>query len=72
MTASDCRSDEGVLIGLVDGIIAQARVVARYLRNGPTPHELSEALADMAADEDVALLISAGRTPREQRCTPLT
>lgn len=54
----DCRSDQGILIGLVDGIIAAARVAARSLRLSdlkPTD-AVRHALADLSNDEDVALL----------------
>jgi hypothetical protein len=64
---SDCRSDEGIIIGLIDGIIAASRVVARHLREHDvtiaahrTHHrDLIDALADIRRDEDVALV--AGR-----------
>lgn len=56
--AIDCRSDTGILIGLVDGIIAAARVAARSLRTSDRPlaDALRHALADLSHDEDVALL----------------
>lgn len=54
---TDCRSEHGVMIGLVDGMIAQSRVVARYLSGHPAPPDaLRHALADLSGDEDVALL----------------
>jgi hypothetical protein len=50
----DCRSAEGVTVGLIDGIIAAARVLrARDL----THPAVREALADLAEDEDVAALL---------------
>lgn len=53
----DCRSPEGVTVGLIDGIIATARV----LRVRDTSHPaVVEALRDVAADEDVAWLIARG------------
>ena len=50
----DCRSQEGVTVGLIDGIIA----VARFLRGRDLSHPaVREALADLAEDEDVAGLL---------------
>lgn len=44
----DCRSEQGVLVGLIDGMIAQARVIARSLRDGLLPGAaLGDALADL-------------------------
>jgi hypothetical protein len=49
----DCRSEEGVIVGLIDGMIAQSRVVARYLRETrPVADSVHEALADLRSDED--------------------
>ncbi|WP_344890488.1 hypothetical protein [Actinomadura meridiana] len=54
----DCRSPEGVTVGLVDSIITAARV----LRGRDLDHPaVREALADLAEDEDVARLMSASR-----------
>lgn len=62
-TVGDCRTDEGVIVGLIDGMIAQARVVARYLRTSPVtpPVAVAEALADIRADEDVARVLDHER-----------
>ena len=48
-----CRSDEGVTVGLIDGIISIARVLAR---RDLTPPIVVEALADLREDEDLAVL----------------
>jgi hypothetical protein len=59
-TPGDCRSETGIIVGLVDGMIAASRVVARYLReNGAQAEEIREALADIAADEDIALVVGS-------------
>jgi hypothetical protein len=51
----DCRSSEGVTVGLIDGIITAARV----LRDRDLSHPaVREALADLREDEDVAHLVS--------------
>lgn len=55
----DCRSEDGIIVGLIDGMIAQARIVARYLRaaDGSVEAGVSEALADLRSDEDIACLL---------------
>jgi hypothetical protein len=55
--ASDCRSEAGVIVGLIDGMIATARVIAQHLRDAEkVAPEIVEALADIRADEDVAMV----------------
>ncbi len=54
-----CRSDEGVTVGLIDGIIAVSRVVVR--RDLTQPHVI-EALRDLASDEDIASLFAVARS----------
>ena len=51
---SDCRSPEGITIGLIDGIIAMARVLRH--RDGSS-EEVQEALKDLRGDEDMAWLM---------------
>jgi hypothetical protein len=47
---TDCRSPEGVTIGLIDSIITLFRVLKdRDL----SPSEVQEALLDMRSDEDI-------------------
>lgn len=50
----DCRSPEGVTIGLIDGIITAARVLATRDLEHP---QITEALHDLTDDEDVARLM---------------
>lgn len=50
----DCRSNEGVLLGLIDGVIATARVIRTMDQSHP---EVQEALADIRTDDDVAALV---------------
>lgn len=52
----DCRSPEGVTVGLIDGIIAAARVIRARECAHPA---VVEALRDIADDEDVAWLVGA-------------
>jgi len=47
--SSDCREENGITIGLIDGIIAQIRVLRE---RDISPREVREALRDLADDED--------------------
>lgn len=51
----DCRSESGITIGLIDGMIAIARVLAKRDLSQPG---IAEALQDLQADEDIAFLLS--------------
>jgi hypothetical protein len=56
-STGDCRSDEGVIVGLIDGVIASARVIAKYFREQQyrTDHrDVVQALEDLRSDQDVA------------------
>ena len=55
---TDCRSDVGITVGLIDGIIAICRVLAQ---RDLQPDEVREALLDLASDEDLEFIISQGR-----------
>jgi hypothetical protein len=59
----DCRSDDGVIVGLIDAVISQSRIIAAYLRAGAITTDVSEALADLRADEDVAIVSGAATRP---------
>lgn len=53
-THTDCRTDEGITVGLIDAVINLARV----LRTREWDHiEIQEALKDLRQDEDVAALL---------------
>lgn len=52
--AIDCRSPEGVTIGLIDAIISIARIVAKRDLKNPA---VQEALKDFAQDEDIQKII---------------
>lgn len=58
-TSTDCRTDEGITVGLVDTIITAARVLRQRDLTGPA---VMEALNDLRADEDVAWLLGDWRT----------
>jgi hypothetical protein len=55
MTTTDCRSETGITIGLIDSIITTARVL-RY--RDITATEIQEALEDLRQDEDVNYVIN--------------
>lgn len=50
----DCRSEVGITVGLIDGIIAIARVLAQRDLSDPAT---IEALKDIRADEDVRKIV---------------
>lgn len=54
-SSTDCRTDEGVTVGLVDALITTARVLVG--RDLTTP-AVREALDDLRQDEDVAALLA--------------
>lgn len=54
ISSTDCRSPDGITIGLIDGMIAMARVL-RKANLGAA--EVQEALKDFTADEDVKWLM---------------
>jgi hypothetical protein len=56
MAEIDCRSDEGVTIGLIDAMISIARIAAR---RELTSAAVYEAIKDLRSDEDIAYLLSA-------------
>lgn len=44
----------GIIVGLIDGVIAQSRIIAQYLRTESLVIGVAEALTDLRSDEDVA------------------
>ena len=55
MTVIDCRTPVGVTIGLIDGMIAMARVLRT---SDLSSTEVQEALKDLRADEDMRFLMA--------------
>lgn len=51
----NCRTDDGVTVGLIDGIIAIARVLAK---RDLSSQGIKEALLDLQQDEDIAFLLN--------------
>lgn len=54
VTHTDCRSPVGITVGLIDGMIAMARVLRSSDLSAP---EVQEALKDLTSDEDVKFLM---------------
>lgn len=46
ITQTDCRSDEGIVVGLIDGMIASARIIRRQCLTA-TSISIVEALKDL-------------------------
>lgn len=53
----DCRSEEGITVGLLDAIISIARIVSR---RDLSSSNILEALKDLRSDEDVKRLMDTG------------
>lgn len=57
----DCRSEEGITIGLIDAIISICRILRprleKYPGNEAGPQGIEEALRDLATDEDFRYII---------------
>ena len=51
----DCRSEEGITIGLIDSLISIARVLSK--RDLKASDQIKEALKDLRSDEDIAFII---------------
>jgi hypothetical protein len=54
-TYTDCRSEEGITVGLIDAMIVTARILARRDFTSPA---VIEALKDFVSDLDVQKIIS--------------
>lgn len=53
MSHTDCRSEVGITVSLIDGMIAMCRVIATRNLDDPA---IAEALDDFSNDESVALI----------------
>lgn len=54
---TDCRSEAGITVGLIDSVITIARVLRHRDLSVP---EVVEALRDLATDEDIAAVLRSG------------
>jgi hypothetical protein len=57
--ALDCRSEEGVTVGLIDALITVARVL---VHRDLAPAAVVEALKDLADDEDVKTIMDSAKS----------
>lgn len=55
MSETDCRSEEGVTVGLIDSLISICRVLSKREMNTKS---IQEALCDLSTDEDVNKVLS--------------
>lgn len=54
-TETDCRSEEGITVGLIDAVISICRVLAPRLKlDSGSAAAVEEALKDLRSDSDVA------------------
>ena len=51
-THTDCRSDVGIAVGVVDTVINQCRMLKRLPKEIIQSYEVQEALKDLLDDED--------------------
>lgn len=58
-SSTDCRTDEGVAVQMIDSIIGAVRVLRRHYEENLEDASVKEALADLAQDEDLAWLLEA-------------
>lgn len=58
-TNTDCRSEVGVTVSLIDAMISIARVL---VGRDMSSNEVQEALADLRDDEDIAAIVGKGDT----------
>lgn len=61
--ATDCRSEEGITIGLIDALISVGRVLA--IRN-LNREDVKEALKDLASDEDLQHIFQVARSLKQK------
>lgn len=54
ITETDCRTDTGITVGLVDTIITVARILRK---SDLAPTEVQEALRDLLQDDDFLYLL---------------
>lgn len=54
---TDCRTEEGITVGLIDSLITISRVLAPILKK-ELPPSVREALSDLQSDEDLAFIMN--------------
>lgn len=58
-SSTDCRTEEGIVVALIDGVIATARIIRE---KGNDSESVREALKDLRSDEDIAWLFDSANT----------
>lgn len=62
-STTDCRSEEGITVGLIDALISVARVLSRRYFASPA---VVEALRDLADDEDINIIMDAAKRSKPE------
>jgi len=60
-TQTDCKTEEGITVGLIDSLISISRILAKRDLSG---QETQEALKDFDEDSDVKIVLLAGQKSR--------
>ncbi|NCN07516.1 hypothetical protein GW933_02370 [Candidatus Falkowbacteria bacterium] len=55
----DCRSEDGITVGLIDALISIARILSK---RDFQPVTVQEALKDLADDEDIDMILKRAKT----------
>lgn len=58
-TITNCRTEEGITVGLIDAVITIARIIK--IRDLSNSKAVREALKDLASDDDFAFLNNSGK-----------
>lgn len=66
ITETDCRSEVGITVGIVDSMITMMRLIKNRSFES---EEVAEALRDLLADEDFGDFLSRGQK-RADKSTP--
>jgi hypothetical protein len=62
----DCKSEEGLTVGMIDSVMTQATVLRLRLDSCEESPHVREALLDLADDPDVKWLLTFANKVREQ------
>lgn len=63
MIKTDCKTEVGITVGLIDSLIYISRVLAprlKKIKGKELPKEILEALDDLYQDEDLLYILSTG------------
>ena len=68
-SSSDCRSDEGIAIQMIDSLIGVARVLRRNYNDMLSKEDVYEALKDLASDEDIEWILEKAKDSIEKEAS---